>query len=331
MLHDSARLETASRIENQLLALGMLSVSSRLAMGHPLRMFEPDAVYEVTTRTIQARFLLRPSKEFNEAVIGVIGWGQELCPNIRLYAVDVQSNHMTWLLSAQKPDEISRFLGLVHGRISQEVGWRHDWTGKTWGRRYRAIRVVDNEALKARLVYLLSQGTKDGLVASPYDLPGVNSVRALAEGVPLEGLWFERDQMRRTRSHSKHECARKVTVRFSKLPCWAHLDDSAYQARIQKIIGRCEQDAREQQTRSRRRPLGAKAMRRIHPHHRPTHFAKSPAPICHASRHSRREAYRKRYRAFCDAFRNAAELLKLGIRDALFPLYAFPPRLPVVT
>ncbi len=45
----------------------------RLAMARPLRYVEPGQVVEVTTRTIQSRFLLRPSVELNAALLAVLG------------------------------------------------------------------------------------------------------------------------------------------------------------------------------------------------------------------------------------------------------------------
>ena len=47
---------------------------------------------EVTCRTIHSRFLLRPSPELNDIVIGVLARAQRMHP-IRLCAVAFASNH----------------------------------------------------------------------------------------------------------------------------------------------------------------------------------------------------------------------------------------------
>ncbi len=43
----------------------------------PIRHVRPGSVYEITTRTIDRTLLLRPSKEVNRIILGVIGRAQE--------------------------------------------------------------------------------------------------------------------------------------------------------------------------------------------------------------------------------------------------------------
>ena len=49
---------------------------------------------EVTYRTIQGRFLLRPEQALNELVIGVLARAQSLCPRVGLVGIVVLSNHI---------------------------------------------------------------------------------------------------------------------------------------------------------------------------------------------------------------------------------------------
>ena len=59
--------------------------------------------------------------------------------------------------------------------------------------------------------------------------------------------------------------------------------------------------------------------------------AESPAPLFHAaSKKVRIELYRA-YGEFLGAFRTAAEKLKAGMRDVVFPSGSFPPALPWVS
>ena len=91
----------------------------------------------------------------------------------------------------------------------------------------------------------------------------------------------------------------------------------------------------EQETASRRsktgsQPLGASAILGQHPHDRPKHTKRSPAPLFHAlSARVRRELW-EAYSLFVAAFRNAAEKLRAGDRNIVFPLGSFPPALPFV-
>jgi hypothetical protein len=91
--------------------------------------------------------------------------------------------------------QLSRFMGYVNSNLAREVGRLAKWREKIWSRRYQAIPVSQEEGAQLeRLRYILSHGVKEGLVASPKDWPGVHCARALAEGEPLRGTWFDRTQ-----------------------------------------------------------------------------------------------------------------------------------------
>lgn len=302
-----------------------------LAMGHPLRMYEPNVVYEVTSNAFQGRHLLRPSAEANELIAGVIGRGQELYPNVRLYGVFVLSTHVTWMMASPTPDDIPAFLGFVNGNTSREVGRIHDWPGKLWERRPRPIPILDEASLVGRFEYLLAQGTKEGLVASPRHWPGVSCVDALRGKRPLRGTWFEHDLATKARRRGEqpgpYDFATAYTVRFDKLPCWAGLSDAAYAECIEGLIRSIERKAAVE--RNGRPVLGRKAILAVHPHRRPSDRERSPAPLCHASTRRNRAAYRARYRSFVAEFCRAAALMRAGVA-AVFPPWSFPPPPPFV-
>ena len=52
------------------------------------------ALVEVTYRTIQGRFLLKPSRPLNELVLGVLARAQSFCPTVELIGIVVLSNHI---------------------------------------------------------------------------------------------------------------------------------------------------------------------------------------------------------------------------------------------
>ena len=310
-------------------------VRSATHMGHPLRLYEPNRVYEITTRTIQGRFLLRPSEELNEIITGIIGRAQYLYPDVEVHGSQFLSTHGTWLVSSANPQQISDFMGYVNGNISRELTKLVDWPGKAWDRRYRPIPVLDEAAMIDRMEHLLAQGCKDEhLVESPRDWPGVTCVFALLGEKELRGYWFDRDlenqARRRGKQFGKYEFATPYTVRFSKLPCWAHLSDEEYTERVGELVFHIENKYQQERSREGRKVLGARAVCAMHPHHRPASVAKSPAPQCHASIRATRVAFRRLFRAFVDAYRQAAKELKAGRESVVFPLYCFPPRRPFV-
>jgi REP element-mobilizing transposase RayT len=133
------------------------------SMARPLRYVPPGTTVEVTTRTIQSRFLLRPSPELNDVVLGVLGRALSLYA-VELHAFAVMSNHMHLLLTPASGQELAAFMRHVNRNISQEAGRLHDWRGPLWARRYRCIPVVDEASQIHRLRYILAQGCKEGLV-----------------------------------------------------------------------------------------------------------------------------------------------------------------------
>ncbi len=295
------------------------------------RMYEPNVVYEVTTRTIQGRYLLRPSPRANEIIAGVIGRAQVLFPEMRLYGVVFLSTHSTWLVSSPLAWQIATFMGYVNGELSARIGRLHDWPGKMWERPHRPIPILDDASLVERFKHLLAQSCKEGLVASPRKWPGVSCVAPLLGGEPLRGVWFDLDARRRVGNRGdrvkRYDYARSYQVTFDKIPCWSKLDDKAYASLVRQLVEEVEAEARSE--RAGKPFLGARAVCGIDPHHRPKDLARSPAPMCHTSRPRLRDAFREKYRLFVTAFRTAAEQLKSGLEIA-FPPNCFPPRPPFV-
>src|SRR5512134_392687 len=195
-------------------------------MAHPLRWFIPGMLYEYTTRTIQERFLLRPSAEATALIFGVIARAQQLY-DVRLHGFVYPSNHGHQLASADDGEQLSAFVGYINGNVAKRVGWLHRWSGTFWGRRARPIPILDDVAAVDRLRYLMSQGVKEGLVNSPLDWPGASSVGALLGDMTIGTRWVDRDGLRAARRSDPETPEAEFTshpvIKLSPLPCWAHL------------------------------------------------------------------------------------------------------------
>ena len=110
----------------------------------------------------------------------------------------------------------------------------------------------------------------------------------------------------------------------------SHLPPEVYRARIAKLIDQIEADAAAQREAAGRKPLGAEAILRQDPRTEPNRTKKSPAPRFHAVRKWVRKELYQTYTLFVQAYREAAELLRMGNRNAVFPRGCFPPPLPFV-
>ena len=143
---------------------------------------------------------------------------------------------------------------------------------------------------------------------------------------PDEGASVE-DQGEEDRSRPLR---RTETLTLAPLPCWKHLSPEIYRARIKGIIQQIDADAAAQREASGHKPLGADAILRQDPRTEPNRTKKSPAPRFHAVRKWVRKELYQTYTLFVQAYREAAELLRMGNRNAVFPRGCFPPPLPFV-
>ena len=131
--------------------------------GPPLRYVPPDSLVEVTCRTIQGRFLLRPSRDLNEIVLGILGRAARRY-QVKLCLFVYLSNHCHLLVRAANARQLARFMGFANGNLAKEAGRLHRWRERFWGRRYTAI------------------------VVSPTGLPTIPSVRvSILKPIPRPG------------------------------------------------------------------------------------------------------------------------------------------------
>lgn len=80
-------------------------------MGRPLRFLpHPNTTFEITTRTIQGRLLLKPSEDLNDLVLGVLGRSLSLYPSVLLHLFVVSSNHIHIILTVPDSKTLSLFM-----------------------------------------------------------------------------------------------------------------------------------------------------------------------------------------------------------------------------
>jgi len=216
-------------------------------MSRPIRYIPaPQTLVEVSTRTVQSRFLLRPSPELNEIVAGILARAQHLY-GMSICAFVCLSNHYHLLLRVDNAKQLSEFMTYFNSNLAREVGRRVGWQDKFWSRRFRAIVISEEEGAQIeRLKYLLAHGVKEGLVARPREWPGLHAVRALLDGEPIEGYWFDRTQeyhaRRRGEDFDRLAFATRETVVLSPLPCWEHLSPEAQRERIAEVVREIESE-----------------------------------------------------------------------------------------
>jgi hypothetical protein len=156
----------------------------------------------------------------------------------------------------------------------------------------------------------------------------------LTEGEVLEGFWFDRTQeyaaRRRGEDFDRLQYATREVLTLDPLPCWKGLTEEQRQRRAAALVADIEAEAVTRRKKNGVKPLGLAAILTQDPHHQPKRSKKSPAPAFHAASQAVRRGLREAYALFVAAYREAAEKLRAGNRNAGFPVGSFPPALPFV-
>ena len=287
-----------------------------------------SGVVEITARTLHGRFLLRPSQDVNDIILGALGRAQARY-GVELYAFVFLSNHFHLLIRVDCAQQMAAFVGYVMSKIAKELGRKHDWREKFWGRRYHSASLEDSARVQEeRFFYLLRNGCKEGLVATPLDWPGVSSAQVLYDGKQeITGLWFDRTAEYHARQSGapKPKPDREV-VRLTPLPFMAEWDAEERRRFVVRAVHEVADEARRSHRRAGTRPLQAREIRRKNPHDRPTSFLRSsPAPLFHAVTRRGYWLMKSARDAKVAAYRLAAELVRQGRRGVRFPEGCFPP------
>lgn len=305
-------------------------------MGRRLRFIPPGgSLVEIGLRCQEGRYLLRPSKELTRLSFGIFGRAQKRT-GMKIVGLNDQSNHSHKLLIPDEAEQLAEFLHYVHGNQAREVARLHDKCDGIWAGRSSVMLVSDEEeAQVARLRYLLSQGCKEGLVASPLHWPGVHTASLILSEEPIQGIWTDRTGYYR----ASRQLGEKVriedfeeveTVELSRLPCWEHLSWEEYRARVRELVLEIEEETKEMHRAEGTRPLGRQAILEMNPHHKPKEVKRRPAPLIHAATKKAREAMRAAYRAFVEHFLAAREKLRRDRPRHGFPEGCFPSPLPFI-
>ena len=291
-------------------------------------------VIESSQTTLQNRRLLRPDPEFNEKVVGILSRAQELYP-VKLHAFVCMSSHYHALATHDDPEVMAGFHGHLNTNLSKEVGRSYGWDGTVFPRPYHAVELSDEpEIERARLKYVLSNGVKEGLVASPMEWPGVSCAKALLSGEPLRGRWVDRTAYWQARNRGEEVGLDDFTyereVRFEPMPSMEALPSEAYRAVVAELVEEIEEEGRAMHRRAGTCPLGVVSILAQDPEFRPREVEKRPCPWFHVLDPELRKALYTALVAIMVQYRGAAERLKQGDRSARFPLHTFTPTLGIV-
>ena len=303
---------------------------------YPRYVPQGGALVEVTYRTVQGRYLLRPGSALNDTVVGVLARALRPYPRVGLVGIVVLSNHLHLLFTVESQEDLSSVMARFASKSAREINKLYGWSGSVWGHRYRSICVTQEPAAQIRrLEYLLSQAVKENLTKKVEQWPGVHFGKTLMQGRSLlVGKWIDRTKKYRKEAQGKEvrreEYTSTQTVELQQLPCWAHLRWGEYLENIQKMIRKVEAEAALERELRGVEVMGAERICRQDPQTWPNEVKSSPAPLVHAASKRARLAWREVFGWFLAQYREASKRLRQGDRNARFPEGCFPPGLPFV-
>ena len=305
-------------------------------VSHTYRIFSSPrrTTVETLTRCFQATFLLRAGPTANARILGCLAKAQQLY-DVDLHAFVFMSGHYHLCATYDEPEQMALFHGHLNTNLSKEIGRLRDWPGSLFHERYSHVEISDEtESQLGRLKYILAQGCKEGLVASPLDWPGPSSTRALITGEPIYGEWIDRTAygkaLRRGEDVSEQDFAEILEVKLSPLPALAHLSDQSYRQVISGLVRQIEEDTAAMHRIEGTRPAGIASVLSRNPKDRPKELKRSPRPWLHAHSNEVREAMRTALLMIVAQYAVASGRFRAGGRHAKFPLHTFPPGLPFV-
>lgn len=284
---------------------------------------------EITARTVGARFLLLPTPALTERILGSLGRALSRLP-VDLHAFAFLSNHWHALLTTPDALTVSQLLQHMHSTVAVAVNDLHGWDGKVFGRASQIVVAADSE--ERRLRYVLAQGAKEGLVASPLEWPGAHCSRALCGLEELRGVWRDRSREARIRAGGgngggreprENETSTVYPIPLVPIPSWATWSPEMRHQRARELVTEIIRDAAEKHP----VPLGRELILSQDPVAQPTNSKRGRAGVIHTSDAETRAEFLYARKVFTWEHRGASDDLRAG-RPTEVPAMCFPPTTP---
>jgi hypothetical protein len=298
-------------------------------MGERRRLQDEGAVYLVSNVTNEGQAFMTPCQEINTIITNNLAWAADR-RKIELFVYNFNPDSFAMIVSAPCLN-LGSFMGDFQGLTAREINAHHGRTGRFFGGRYQATRLLDDGAIIEALARVLCAPVTAGFVASPGDWTGVSSLELHRSGESLVGEREDRAKYRDIRrAHpelSRAEARRRATtthtVELAKLSPFRDKPHMAYHRAICATTAdhALEIDANEASS-SRgmadivESPFNQRLGRRWR-----------REPLCLASSPSTVRAFRKRYAELNLSYESAAAALRRNRKQLPFPHGMVPPHL----
>ena len=307
-------------------------------MGMHPRWIRADLVCSTTQRTVDRQYLLKSDPFVHNAVGASAARALKKFP-VKLYWLEHNINHeQTGMApmddSKQSATNLVRFKQLFHRLLAEELNRHLGREGAIFSTPSRDVPCIDDESVERQFYYALTNPVKDGLCDRIRNWGGFSSYAAVAEGKEQTFTYIDRTAWHRAggvgSGRSPETFSKTIRLEFTPLPGTEHMKPEKCQSLVRRRVREIEQASREQRKAEGRSAMTASRMARLDHRNRPrTRPPRTPKPLCHASSHAARRAFKQEHRAFLDAYRQASIHYRQGHFDIEFPRGSFRPPLLV--
>ena len=282
------------------------------------RCLRPNAFWSVVINCVGRRHRLRPDTERVQLIGFWLARAQAACPAIKLFGITTMSNHIH--MELQDPcAELSEFMRRFTGPLARAINALDGLTGPVFDR-YRAIEVLDLDAMHDRLVYSMHNPVAAGLVRRTEDWPGL-------------AIMAKNQTVTRTFKRFRHSAYYRAQVLGAGV---VNKDEFYEEATL--VVKPCDgvdPQAVQDELRSRQLienapVLGADQAKAISPLYASTKPRRSPLPLCHTTCSKLWMHYKQWLSGWIGAFRVASKEFRAGNFAVKFPNFAFRPPVPLL-
>lgn len=286
-------------------------------MARDLRSKDPERFHLVTIRTEQQCFFLRPSKDVNKIVGGVIARYQEIF-QVELYALTVLSNHFH-LISRAPLGNLDEFMENVDRELARRLNYKIQRRGKFWSRRYRAQLIPNDADLEEAFLYVTTNSVKHGLVKNPADWPGISSCQQSLGEKPSAYPFYHYSEVEKEKKKTYH------MLKIIPLPAYKDLPEKE---RIKKLGDLIEDRTRRLVAERESRGVGfasAEIIKEVSPFDKPRTENTSPTSSCYSKNLETIRKYRKIEAQKRSSYALASMRYRMGDLTVVFPEFTFKP------
>jgi REP element-mobilizing transposase RayT len=272
----------------------------------------------VTRRTLRRHHLFRPDPAIRQLYL----YSLAVCAGelgVLVHGMTLMSTH-EHLIVTDVRGRLPDFLQRLHRLVSLGTKVLRKWDGPTWDHeRSSVVRLLTEQAVIEKLAYAAANPVKSGLVRSAKDWPGITVLpqelgrRTFVVGRP--DAFFDAD-------NPKWPDRVELPLTLPPALKQSYGPDAIREAVAVELV-RQERLARAEVKAHGWRVLGAERVQRLSPYRRATSFEplRRRNPTFAVGRGQRKVFFQAvaELRAFRQAYRNALEQWRAGLRSVVFP------------